>query len=81
MNAELNKENFIQELFCRSINVMKTDEWKWPDHWDTGRKLRFLNDSMNYAAQHEYWEQAAIIRDVQQTFTQDTDGSVSDHTK
>jgi hypothetical protein len=74
-------KNYIEQLFRDSINVMKTDEWHWPTHWDHDRKLRFLNDSLNYAAQYEYWEQAAIIRDVQLILNQDTDGTVSDHTK
>ena len=75
MNAEAS--NYIEQLFCRSINVMKTDEWSWPDHWDTDRKTRFLNDSLNFASQHEFWEQAAIIRDVQKTLNTNTDGEVS----
>ena len=79
MNAEAS--NYIQQLFCRSINVMKTDEWIWPDHWDQDRKLRFLNDSLNFAAQHEFWEQAAIIRDLQKTFNNEQDGTVSGSVK
>ena len=59
---------------------MKTDDWEWPDKWDTEHKLRFLNDSLNYAKQYEFWEQAAIIRDVTEAIKKET-GSVSDHIK
>jgi protein-arginine kinase activator protein McsA len=70
--------NFLDKIFIGSINVMKTDEWEWPEKWDTVHKLRFLNDSLNYAKQNEFWEQAAIIRDVTEAIKKET-GSVSDH--
>ena len=55
---------------------MATNKWEWPDPWDTDRKLRFLNDSLNYAKENEFWEQAAIIRDVTEKINKET-GSIS----
>lgn len=69
--------NYIQQVFIGSINVMKTDTWEWPNHWDDHRKLKFLNDSLSYASENEFWEQAAIIRDVKKAITQNETGSVS----
>ena len=57
-------ENFITRLFVDSINVMKTDDWGWPDTWDLERKIKFLDDSLQYAEKRELYEQCAIIRDV-----------------
>ena len=57
-------ENFITKLFVDSINVMKTDNWEWPDAWGTQRKIKFLDDSLHYAEKQELYEQCAIIRDV-----------------
>jgi protein-arginine kinase activator protein McsA len=69
-------KNFIETLFVKSINIMATGKWEWPDQWDNDRKLRFLNDSLNYAKTNEFWEQAAIIRDVTEKINKET-GSVS----
>jgi hypothetical protein len=60
-------ENFIDKLLIQSINLMKTNNWKWPKQWDDERKLRFLNQCMSYAEQHEFFEQCAIIRDIEKT--------------
>lgn len=73
-------KNYINQVFIGSINVMKTDEWQWPGNWDTAHKLRFLNDSLNYAKQNEFWEQAAIIRDVTQAIEKET-GSLPSNPK
>jgi protein-arginine kinase activator protein McsA len=73
-------ENYIQQVFIGSINIMKTDTWKWPDHWDEHRKLKFLNDSLNYASENEFWEQAAIIRDVKEEIEKNESGTVSGDT-
>ena len=69
-------KNFIETLFVKSINIMATGKWEWPDQWNNDRKLRFLNDSLNYAKTNEFWEQAAIIRDVTEKINKET-GSVS----
>jgi len=69
-------KNFIETLFVKSINIMATGKWEWPDQWNDDRKLRFLNDSLNYAKTNEFWEQAAIIRDVTEKINKET-GSVS----
>ena len=74
-------DNYIQRVFIESINVMKTEIWKWPAHWDDTRKLKFLNDSLNYASENEFWEQAAIIRDVKEKITKDQSGTVSSNTE
>ena len=55
---------------------MATGKWEWPDQWNDDRKLRFLNDSLNYAKTNEFWEQAAIIRDVTEKINKET-GSTS----
>jgi protein-arginine kinase activator protein McsA len=73
--------NYVELLFKESINVMAGDVWQWPDHWDSERRLQFLNNSLEYAIKNEYWEQAAIIRDILKEFKRDTDGTVSDHTE
>jgi hypothetical protein len=62
-------ENFITKLFVESINVMKTDNWVWPDAWDVTRKIKFLDDSLQYAEKQELYEQCAIIRDVKKSIT------------
>ena len=59
--------NFVEQLFIRSINHMKTTDWQWPDNWDTARKNKFLEESLEYATELELYEQCAIIRDVQKT--------------
>tara|TARA_R110000822_G_scaffold154108_4_gene293613 strand:- start:1902 stop:2102 length:201 start_codon:yes stop_codon:yes gene_type:complete len=59
--------NFVDELFIRSINHMKTDNWEWPDTWDTARKHNFLNESLTFAESQEMYEQCSIIRDVKET--------------
>ena len=59
--------NFVEQLFIRSIDHMKTTDWKWPDNWDMARKTKFLAESLEYATELELYEQCAIIRDVQKT--------------
>jgi len=59
-------QNFMQQLFIDSINVMATGKWEWPDTWDKQRRLRFLNESLQYATERELYEQCAIIRDVKE---------------
>ena len=63
-------ENFINKLLIASINHMKTGKWDWPEHWDAPRKLRFLDQCLSYAEQNEFYEQCAIIRDVQKTINE-----------
>jgi hypothetical protein len=58
--------NFIERLFIESINVMATDKWEWPEHWDTERRLKFLNESLRFAEARELFEQCAIIRDAKE---------------
>ena len=62
-------ENFINKLLIASINHMTTNDWEWPETWDTDRKLRFLDQCLKYAEQNEFYEQCAIIRDVQKTIS------------
>tara|TARA_R110000868_G_scaffold67635_6_gene200532 strand:- start:7255 stop:7464 length:210 start_codon:yes stop_codon:yes gene_type:complete len=61
------KENFIDKLFIDAINIMKTEDWKWPPRWDTNKINKFLNDSLIYAETNEFYEQCSIIRDVKKT--------------
>jgi hypothetical protein len=57
-------QNFIEQLFIDSINIMATGEWEWPNYWDKHRRMHFLNESLRYAEERELYEQCAIIRDV-----------------
>ena len=59
--------NFVEALFIRSIDHMKTTDWEWPSKWDNTRKQIFLDESLEYAEELELYEQCAIIRDVQET--------------
>jgi len=60
-------QNFIEQLFIDSINVMATGDWEWPDPWDKQRRIRFLTESLRYATDRELYEQCAIIRDVKES--------------
>jgi hypothetical protein len=60
-------ENFIKQLFIRSVNLMKDTEFEWPDHWDTKRKIEFLDSSLEWAVQEELYEQCTVLRDVKET--------------
>ncbi len=60
-------ENFLNRLLIQSINLMGTEEWSWPPEWDANRKLNFLKQCMMYAEKNEFYEQCAIIRDVEKT--------------
>jgi hypothetical protein len=59
--------NFIERLFVESINVMATDKWDWPDHWDTERRMKFINESLRFAEDRELFEQCVILRDVKES--------------
>jgi hypothetical protein len=61
------EENFIDKLLITSINHMATETWEWPPAWDNPRKKRFLQQCLVYAEHNEYYEQCAIIRDVEKT--------------
>ena len=76
-----NMDNYVELLFKESINVMAGNDWQWPDRWDSTRRLQFLNNSLEYSIKNEYWEQAAIIRDVLKEFNAGTDGAISDYTE
>jgi hypothetical protein len=56
--------NFTNKIFIGAVNIMKTNEWKWPNKWDYDQKIKFLLDLLSYAKENEFWEQAAVIRDV-----------------
>lgn len=71
---------FTDKIFIGSVNIMKTDEWQWPTKWDYDRKIKFLTDLLNYAKENEFWEQAAVIRDVTTEIEKET-GSVSGNTE
>lgn len=58
------KENYIDEVFLSVVNHMTTKKWQWPDHWDIQRKLDFIDQSIKWAEQREYYEQCAILQDV-----------------
>jgi hypothetical protein len=46
---------------------MATKDWSWPPNWDSERKLIFLKQCMDFAEKNEFYEQCAIIRDVEKT--------------
>ena len=73
-------KNFTEKIFIGSVNIMQTDEWKWPNRWGHDRKMKFLTDLLNYAKENEFWEQAAVIRDVTTEIEKET-GSVSSNTE
>lgn len=60
----MNMENLILNLFVNSVNIMRTDNWKWPDEWTIDRKIKFLSESLSYAEKHELYEQCSILRDA-----------------
>jgi hypothetical protein len=60
-------ENFINKLLITSINHMKSGSFEWPDKWDDVRKKKFLQQCLTYAEENEFYEQCAIIRDVEKT--------------
>jgi hypothetical protein len=70
MNLDVFMENFMMRLFIESINVLDTPDWEWPDAWNTIKKQHFLKQSMNYAEKHELYEQCAIIKKIQDQFTE-----------
>jgi|TARA_R110000796_G_scaffold252358_1_gene386238 protein-arginine kinase activator protein McsA len=59
--------NYIEDLFIRSINHLKTDDWEWPGSWNSDKRIEFLNESLEYAINNELFEQCSIIRDVKET--------------
>ena len=64
-------ENFINQLFIDSIDIMKTEEWEWPESWNMTRKIKFLDESLQYAEKRELYEQCAILRDVKKSISED----------
>jgi hypothetical protein len=60
-------QDFIERLFVDSINIMETDKWQWPEHWNGERRLRFLDESLRFAEERELFEQCVIIRDVKES--------------
>ena len=70
MNLDVFMENFMMRLFIESINVLDTPDWEWPNSWNMLRKNSFLTQSLNYAEKHELYEQCAIIKKIQDQFTE-----------
>jgi hypothetical protein len=65
------KENFIDKLFVTAINGLCSTKWDWPPGWDIERKRNFLKQCIEYAERQEWYEQCAIIRDVQKELEAD----------
>jgi|LauGreDrversion4_2_1035121.scaffolds.fasta_scaffold3563697_1 hypothetical protein len=61
------KENYIDDVFMSVVDHMTTDKWQWPDNWDTQRKLDFVDHSIKWAEEREYYEQCAILQNVRKT--------------
>lgn len=66
----MEKENYIKDIFIETINKIGTPEWNFPHHWDRTRKLAFLENSLSYAIQNEYYEQCGVISDYKEKFEQ-----------
>jgi hypothetical protein len=64
-------ENFIEKLFVTAINGLCTTDWQWPKDWTLERKRHFLNHCIEFAERKEWYEQCAIIRDVQKELETD----------
>ena len=58
------EENYIDDVFLSVVNHMTTKTWQWPDNWTDPRKLEFIDQSIIWAEQREYYEQCAILQDV-----------------
>lgn len=58
-------ENFIDKMFVTAIDGLCSPKWIWPHDWDVTRKRSFLKHCIEYAERKEWYEQCAIIRDVQ----------------
>jgi hypothetical protein len=74
----MKEDNQIDRLIKVSLSVLKniTTETDlndmFPEHWDIDRRNIFLDRLLEYCTQDskEFWEQAAIIRDVKKTINQ-----------
>jgi hypothetical protein len=74
----MKEDNQIDRLIKVSLSVLKniTNETDlndmFPEHWDIDRRNIFLDRLLEYCTQDskEFWEQAAIIRDVKKTINQ-----------
>ena len=62
-------ENYVNKLLIDSINAMSGSSWIWPYEWSEPRKLKFLENCLDYAERNEFYEQCAIIRDVEKTIS------------
>lgn len=58
-------ENFMMKLFVESVNAMDSNDWHWPDSWNSLKKQQFLGQSMIYAEKNELYEQCIIIKKIQ----------------
>lgn len=74
----MNEDNQIDRLIKVSLSVLKNitepDDLlaMFPDAWDADRRNLFLDRLLEYCMQDskEFWEQAAVIRDVKKTINQ-----------
>lgn len=74
----MNEDNQIDRLIKVSLSVLKNvtepDDLlaMFPDTWDADRRNLFLDRLLEYCIQDskEFWEQAAVIRDVKKTINQ-----------
>jgi|DEB0MinimDraft_10_1074344.scaffolds.fasta_scaffold59357_2 hypothetical protein len=74
----MNEDNQIDRLIKVSLSVLKNvtepDDLlaMFPDAWDADRRNLFLDRLLEYCIQDskEFWEQAAVIRDVKKTINQ-----------
>ena len=74
----MKEDNQIDRLIKVSLSVLRniTDpddlHDMFPDHWDLDRRNLFLDRLLEYCIsdEKEFWEQAAVIRDVKKTINQ-----------
>lgn len=60
----MSTENQFDKVFIQAVNAMSNNTWEWPEFWDINMKHVFIDSTLNYAIENEYWEQAGILRDV-----------------
>ena len=63
------KDNYIDDVFLSVVNHMTTKNWQWPDNWDEQRKIDFVDQSITWAEEREYYEQCAILQNVRKKIT------------
>ena len=59
-------KNYMNLIFEESMKLFMKSNIKFPPTWNKSKKLVFLDESLNYALKHEYYEQCGVIRDYRE---------------